>query len=426
MHQVSGLRHLSMTYHSSGVLELLETLGDRPEEAGRAVDKYKYSCYTLEIACRCSAIAQSLETRRNSCFFCRRSVDFNMKIEWVPLRVPLERRLQTLATAFFTYTFFTLPITSCLAVAILLYYGGLIIRTLLLLYFVKIYVDYKKNCAVVEGNGWLFYRSIRRYRDYFPVELVKTAELPANKNYIVASFPHGILGTGTCINMSLDIEKWLELFPQVRPKIATLDHHFRTPFLRDILRWWGMVSVSKESLAYLLSKSNDPKHKDNRDGFTSNAVAVLVGGAQEAMETHPGKYILTLRNRKGFVKMAIRTGSSIVPSLSFGEVDIFDQVANPPDSALRRFQNVVKKFTGISPLLPKGRGIFNYNYGILPHRRRIVQVVGSPIDVIRSDSPDADYVDKIHAQVIEALEKMFEQYKEEYISDCQQSKLVIQ
>jgi len=34
----------------------------------------------------------------------------------------------------------------------------------------------------------------RRYRDYFPVELVKTAELPANKNYILASFPHGILG----------------------------------------------------------------------------------------------------------------------------------------------------------------------------------------------------------------------------------------
>jgi len=110
------------------------------------------------------------------------------------------------------------------------------------------------------------------------------------------------------LSLSLDIENWLELFPQVRPKIATLDHHFKTPFLRDILRWWGMVSVSKESLAYLLSKSNDPKHKDNKDGFTSNAVAVLVGGAQEAMESHPGKYILTLKNRKGFVKMAIRTG----------------------------------------------------------------------------------------------------------------------
>ncbi|XP_017132820.1 2-acylglycerol O-acyltransferase 2 isoform X2 [Drosophila elegans] len=326
-----------------------------------------------------------------------------MKIEWAPVRVPLARRLQTLVVTFFTCIFFTLPILSCLTVAILL-----------------------RNFGIMEGNGWLFYRSVRKYRSYFPVELVKTAELPATKNYIVASFPHGILGTGTCVNMGMDITNWLELFPQVRPKIGTLDHHFKTPLVRDIVRWWGMVSVSKESLVYLLSKSNDPGHKDNRDGFTSNAVAVLVGGAQEAMDSHPGQYILTLKNRKGFVKMAIRTGSSIVPSFSFGEVDIFDQVANPPDSLLRRFQNVVKKCTGISPLLPKGRGIFTYNYGMLPHRRRIVQVVGSPIDVVKSDSPDAVYVDEIHGQVMAALEKMFDQYKEEYIPNSQQSKLVIQ
>lgn len=113
---------------------------------------------------------------------------------------------------------------------------------------------------------------------------------------------------GICVNMGMDIPKWLKLFPQVRPKIATLDHHFKTPFLREVIRLWGMMSVSKESLVYLLNKSNDPKHEDNQDGFTSNAVAILVGGAQEAMDSHPGQYVLTLKNRKGFVKMAIRTG----------------------------------------------------------------------------------------------------------------------
>ncbi|KAH8372642.1 hypothetical protein KR009_001914 [Drosophila setifemur] len=349
-----------------------------------------------------------------------------MKIEWAPLRVPLARRLQTLIMAFFTYLFFSMPIVSGLLVVFLMYYGGIIVRSLLLIYFAYIYKDYKKNFAIMEGNGWLHYRSNRKYRDYFPVELVKTAELPPNRNYILASFPHGLLGTGICVNMGMDITKWLELFPKVRPKIGTLDHHFKTPFLREIIRWWGMVSVSKESLVYLLSKSNDQKHKDNSDGFTSNAVAILVGGAQEAMDSHPGRYILTLKNRKGFVKMAIRTGSSIVPTFSFGEVDIFDQVANPPDSLLRRFQNAVKKLTGISPLLPVGRGIFNYSHGILPYRRRIVQVVGSPIHVVKSDQPDADYVDNIHSKVIEALEQMFDQHKGQYISNSTESQLIIQ
>lgn len=108
--------------------------------------------------------------------------------------------------------------------------------------------------------------------------------------------------------MGNNITKWLELFPGIRPKIATLDMHFYIPFMREIMRFWGLVSCSKESLLHHLNKSNDPKHKDNKDGFTSNAVAVLVGGAQESLDSRPGRYVLTLKNRKGFVKIAIRSG----------------------------------------------------------------------------------------------------------------------
>jgi len=129
-------------------------------------------------------------------------------------------------------------------------------------------------------------------------------------------------------------------------------------------------------------------------------------------------------------------------------VDIIDQLANPPNSPVRRFQDFVKRITGISPLIPVGRGIFNYTFGILPNRRRIVQVgeshhhkkfpyfllthliskillVGAPINVVKSDEPDAAYVDKIHKQVIEDLEKMFAQYKDLYIPNSKQSKLII-
>ncbi|XP_017094352.2 diacylglycerol O-acyltransferase 2 [Drosophila bipectinata] len=351
-----------------------------------------------------------------------------MKIEWAPKNVPIERRRQAFAMAFFILSFMLLSLGSYFLTAAFLIYGGLYLRTLTIIYLVYVFVDHRRTHSIMDGNGLKIFRNnwlFRHYRDYFPVQLVKTAELPPNKNYIMASFPHGILGTGISTNMGLDISKWLELFPQVRPKVATLDQNFLTPIVRGLLKSWGLVSVSKEALVYLLTKSNDPKHKDNQDGFTSNAVAILVGGAQEALDSHPGKYILTLKNRKGFVKMAIRTGSSIVPTFSFGEVDILDQVANPPHSKIRHFQDFVKKLTGISPLVPVGRGIFNYTFGFLPNRRRIVQVVGSPIDVIKSDKPDPAYVDKIHNQVIEALEKMFAQYKDQYIPNAKNTKLVI-
>lgn len=108
--------------------------------------------------------------------------------------------------------------------------------------------------------------------------------------------------------MGNNITKWLELFPNIRPKIGTLDLYFYVPLMREALLAWGLVSCSKKSIHHYLNKSNDAKHKDNRDGFTSNAVAILVGGCQESLDSRPGQYVLTLKNRKGFVKVAIESG----------------------------------------------------------------------------------------------------------------------
>lgn len=41
-----------------------------------------------------------------------------------------------------------------------------------------------------------------------------------------------------------------------------------------------MTSVEKKSLLSHLCKSNDHSDSINKDGFTSNAVAIVVGGAK--------------------------------------------------------------------------------------------------------------------------------------------------
>ena len=41
---------------------------------------------------------------------------------------------------------------------------------------------------------------------------------------------------------------------------------------------------------------------------TGNAVGIIVGGAQEALDAVPGRYIVNLRRRKGFVRMALKHG----------------------------------------------------------------------------------------------------------------------
>lgn len=135
-----------------------------------------------------------------------------------------------------------------------------------------------------------------------------------------------------------------------------------------------MGSCAARSIKKLLTQSNDIKSEENRDGFTSNAVMVFVGGAQEAVYCHPRNYTLVLKKRKGFIKIAMLTGSSIVPCISFNEVDTFDQPPNPPGSMMRKFQDFVRGITGVTPILFNGRGFFQYSFGWIPKRRAITTV----------------------------------------------------
>jgi len=64
--------------------------------------------------------------------------------------------------------------------------------------------------------------------------------------------------------------------------------------------------VSRESIEWILTRQG-----------TGNAAIIAVGGAEEALEAKPGKYSVKLRGRKGFLKIAIRTGYWNCESLFF-------------------------------------------------------------------------------------------------------------
>jgi hypothetical protein len=69
-----------------------------------------------------------------------------------------------------------------------------------------------------------------------------------------------------------------------------------------------------------------------------------------------------------------------VPVFSFGETDLYDQVHNPEGSWLRWAQELCRRITGIAPVVPLGRGLFQYSFGIVP-RRRPVTTVGNVFTV---------------------------------------------
>ncbi|PIO63776.1 diacylglycerol acyltransferase [Teladorsagia circumcincta] len=138
---------------------------------------------------------------------------------------------------------------------------------------------------------------------------------------------------------------------------------------RELLLLLGCIDASKESIEYVL---------DSRE--TGRAVVIVVGGAEEALDAHPGYHTLVLKSRKGFVREALKTGAYLVPVYSFGENEVFEQLT----------------------------------FGYLPFRKPIDTVVGAPIPVKKTENPTQEQIDELHEIYIEKLNSLFEEHKQRY------------
>ncbi|XP_066578413.1 2-acylglycerol O-acyltransferase 3b isoform X2 [Amia ocellicauda] len=241
-------------------------------------------------------------------------------------------------------------------------------------------------------RGWAVWK---HFRDYCPITLVKTAELSPGRHYVLGSHPHGIMCLGVFCCFGTNAAGFPHLFPGLRPHLATLAGLFRLPVYREYLMTSGMCPVSKKSLQYLLSQPGG-----------GNAVVIVVGGAAESLTCRPGLHSLVIRDRKGFVRLALQYGAALVPVYSFGENDVFEQVLLEEGSLGRWLQGMVRRVLGFAPCLFKGG-----TWGFLPYRTPITIVVGSPIPVPKLFCPPQETVDHYHQLYIEALEKLFHAHK---------------
>lgn len=319
-------------------------------------------------------------------------------IDFSPLFEPWDRQLQSIGVLVnlvlifpFTFVCMILPFILFLTLQwhILFFYG--------------IWYLYDRKSPKIGGyrKTWMQrWRINKWFVKYFPVSIHKTTELPADRNYIFSCHPHGIICMGICANFATDGNEKTTVFPDLRFFVCTLTSNFKMMIRREMFLSSGFIDCSKESIRSVLAV-----------GKSGRAVVIAVGGAEEALNAHPKMHTLTLLSRKGFVKEALHSGASLVPVYSFGENDVYYQVKNPKGSLVRRFQMWFKKLTGVSLPFFYGRGIFQLNFGFMPHRRPINTVVGAPINVTKVAEPTPEEVDRLHERYCKALTELFESNK---------------
>ncbi|CAG2110110.1 unnamed protein product [Medioppia subpectinata] len=267
-----------------------------------------------------------------------------------------------------------------------------------LLYFAYMYLD--RHTPSRGGRGFHIWRNLfifKWFADYFPMKLVKTHDLDPGKNYFFICHPHGLLSLSFVGHFALQRTGFATMFKGLFVRFVSLDIQFWFPIHREFALAMGVIAANRQSIEWCLSGK-----EGNKGG---QVVALVVGGGREVLAAHPNTMNLCLKNRKGFVKIALTTGTSLVPVLSFGENEVFEQKAFAPNSRFRRYQEWMLKTFGCTQPVPKS---------LLPIRHPITTVVGKPIPVAKVDNPSAEQINELHDRYIDSLRQLFNENKDKY------------
>lgn len=317
--------------------------------------------------------------------------------------VPFRRRMQTLCTLIFTWT------TPLLVSSVFLIYVA-IRRSKWSILFVFFYVGWMfilDDEAPRHGRPWWMVKRVRNLTwlwrfcaEYYPLQLVRTKELPSTGNYMFCLHPHGVFSLSHAINFATNGTGFFTHFPGIKCLLVTLRQQFKVPFHREYLLGMGAVEVSRESLLNTLTKG---------PGWS---VAIVPGGSQEALDSVNGTMRLTILRRKGFVRIALRTGTSLVPVFAFGENELYKTAKGAKRlMPIRLWQTFLKKCYGLASPTVMGRGVFIKTCPdpfMLPFRKPVTTVVGPPLELPRLPDPLPSDVDYWHGKYVEKMKELWE------------------
>ena len=229
--------------------------------------------------------------------------------------------------------------------------------------------------------------------------------LRKDTQYILGVHPHGFLPVGTLINMLSSTSRCDEkVFGGVHVRHLAASFCFFIPGYRDFILAGGLIDAAR----YNAKRALNPEY--------GMSLALVPGGATEALYAGKGRNTLVLRRRRGFIKLALETGAHLVPVYSFGENDCFNQLSGV-FPVVSRMQAKIQRVLGISmPIVTN----------LIPNRAKITTVFGTPIEVPKlSEAPTEAQIDDLMDRYINALTALFNAHAAKYIENPEHRKLEI-
>lgn len=226
---------------------------------------------------------------------------------------------------------------------------------------------------------------------YFTLETVVEEPLDAaNRPHIFASFPHGMFPIGPWLSLGVASRA----LPGARMCGVLASVLLRTPLLRHLYFSLGLRAADSKSIKHIITREHA-------------SCQIIVGGIAEMFMADDPRYErVYLRRRTGFVRLAIKNGTPLVPVFYFGASRTLSKFS---PAWLEQVSRKLK----ISLL-----GFYGRWYVPVPYARPIKMAVGRAIEVPapagENGEPSDEQVREMHAVFMRELEALYARHRPEW------------
>lgn len=227
---------------------------------------------------------------------------------------------------------------------------------------------------------------LHTWRLYFQFRVYKERPIQQDSRVLFTFFPHGLFPLAIPIMSGVCKRIFPELLNPI-PKVAIAENMFSVPIISPLLTWLGCIPARED---------------DIKQAIEAESCALLPDGIAGVFHSSPDEEIIYVRKRRGFIRIAIETGATLVPCYCFGHTQLFTTYPQRQSWLAewsRRIRFSIVFFAGHSFLPP------------LPRRVPLFVVIGSPFQVNQCEAPSEDLIEETLQEYISQTVNLFNNHK---------------
>ncbi|KAL3937644.1 MAG: hypothetical protein SGBAC_007296 [Bacillariaceae sp.] len=235
-------------------------------------------------------------------------------------------------------------------------------------------------------QSWLAIQVVKYFSFRMVVETVPDKE---SRQRIMVAPPHGVFPYGNILAMMAYPTLCGNTFRGLAASSA-----LAPPGFKQILRSIGAVDASRNVARKVLEGGE--------------SLGISTGGVAEVFETNENDECILLKERIGLIKLAIRTGSDLVPCYLFGNTKLLSCWAGEGIPKGRQVLEYISRKVGFALILIFGR------FGLpVPRRIPVLGVMGKPIPThhIQCEEPSPEQIKEVQDKLLDEMQDIFDRYK---------------